>query len=178
MSNTTEPTAHSCIVCNTDQHPLYSCAQFKSLSHDRMLSTLKDNNICLNCLRPGHYVRQCRSQHRCRRCRKPHHTLLHVDTANESGPSTPVADPPANPNITSHAAMGFTSNSLLMTCCVSIDAPDGSTVKARALLDSASSASFVSERLAQSLCLPRSPLSARISGVAGLMHKSPNTVSY
>ena len=57
-----------------------------------------------------------------------------------------------------------------MTCEVNIN---GSTVKARALLDSASSASFISERLAQSLSLSRSPLSARISGVAGLIHKSP-----
>ena len=43
-----------------------------------------------------------------------------------------------------------------MTCRILIEAPDGSSVEARALLDSASTASFVSERLAQSLRLPRS----------------------
>ena len=53
-----------------------------------------------------------------------------------------------------------------------MESPDGSLVKARALLDSVSSASFVSERLAQSLNLPRSSQSAHISGVAGLMRTS------
>ena len=75
--------------------------------------------------------------------------------------------------ILSHTTTGLSSDSLLMTCQVVVGSPNGSVVKARALLDSASSASFVSERLAQSLCLPRSPLSATISGVAGLTHTSP-----
>lgn len=60
-----------------------------------------------------------------------------------------------------------------MTCCVLVDAPDGSSVEARAILDSASSASFVSERLSQTLGLPRSDQNTKISGVAGLSHNSP-----
>lgn len=51
-------------------------------------------------------------------------------------------------------------------------APDGTSVEARALLDNASSASFVSERLAQTLRLPTINQKARISGVAGLSHHS------
>ena len=43
----------------------------------------------------------------------------------------------------------------------------------RALLDSASSASFILERLAQSLHLPRSRRDVRIIGVADLSHESP-----
>ena len=41
------------------------------------------------------------------------------------------------------------------------------------LLDCASSALFISERLTQSLCLPHSSQNIRISGVAGLSHGSP-----
>ena len=161
----------NCFVCKTDQHPLYCCTKFKSLPHDRMLSTLKDNNICINCMRPGHFVRQCRSLSRCKKCQKSHHTLLHLDTANEGTPAGPTTNP-SEISIPSCAARGIASNSLLMTCRVRIDTPDGSTVEARGLLDSASSASFISERLAQSLCLHRTPQSARISGVAGLTHNS------
>ena len=68
--------------------------------------------------------------------------------------------------------MGIKSNLLLMTCRVLVKAPDGSSVEARALLDSASSASFISEQVAQSLRLPRSHQSTRISGVAGLTRYS------
>ena len=42
---------------------------------------------------------------------------------------------------------------LLMTCRVKIIGPDRSTTQARALLDSASSISFVTDRLVQRLCL-------------------------
>ena len=58
-------------------------------------------------------------------------------------------------------------------CRVLVDAPDDSSVEARAILDSVSSASFVSQRLSQSLRLPRSRQGVQISGIAGLSHNSP-----
>ena len=60
-----------------------------------------------------------------------------------------------------------------MTCYVQVKAPDGSFVKACALLDSASSASFISEKLAQMQNLPRSSQSTHISEVASLIKSSP-----
>ena len=76
--------------------------------------------------------------------------------------------------VSSNTAVQLKSNSLLMTCRVLVHAPDGTSVEARALLDNASSASFVSERLAQSLRLPRISQRAGISGVAGLSHHTSN----
>lgn len=75
--------------------------------------------------------------------------------------------------ITSNTAMKLQSNTLLMTCRVLITAPDGSSIEARALLDNASSASFISERLVQSLSLPRISQRIRVSGIGGLSHKAP-----
>ena len=60
-----------------------------------------------------------------------------------------------------------------MTCQVMVKAPDGSKVKARALLDSASTSSFVSERLVQGLGIPRSRQRITVFGVAGLSSTSP-----
>ena len=170
----------TCVVCKSGKHPVYACPKFRSLTHDRMVSTSKANNLCLNCLRPGHFIRDCKSSHRCRKCQKPHHTLLHTEVREDAvhtqggnsanpEPSSVVATTP----VSAHAAMGIKSNLLLMTCNILVESPDGSSVKVRALLDSASSASFVSERLAQSLSLPRSSQKARISGVAGLVRSSP-----
>ena len=166
-----DETSANCSLCKNEKHPLYVCPRFKALSHDKMVSTLKDNKCCMNCLRSGHFVKQCKSLHRCRKCQRPHHTLLHIEaergsqTDTTSAPSHSAAKP-----VTSHTAAGLSSNALLMTCRVLIDSPDGSTVEARALLDSAS---FVSERLAQTLSLPRSRQSTKISGIAGLSHGSP-----
>ena len=66
----------------------------------------------------------------------------------------------------------FLPIALLMTCQIMVKAPDGSLVKARALLDSGSSPSFVSKQLTQSLSLSWSHQNLRISGVAGLFQQS------
>ena len=172
-SFTTNTTASSiCVVCKTEKHPLYTCAKFKSLSHDEKLSVLKTNNLCSNCLSSGHFKKQCRSIHKCKVCQKPHHTFLHVDqqTSPKFSGSTESKD---TTHVSSNAAMKLKSNALLMTCRVSVLAPDGSFVEARALLDNASSASFVSERLVQSLSLPRFNQHVRVSGIGGISQRAP-----
>ena len=167
-----------CFVCNTGKHPLYGCPKFRSLPHDRMMSLLKSNGLCLNCLKPGHFLKECTSTHRCRKCQKPHHTLLHVEAPIERREKSDVLSTTvplssgANP-VHSHVAQtgSKTRQFLLMTCRVLVMSPDGFTTQARALLDSASSASFVSERLAQHLHLPRHRRQAQITGVGGLTHQ-------
>ncbi len=61
-------------------------------------------------------------------------------------------EPPSD--VVTGTAIKLRSNTLLMTCRLVVCPPDGTRVEARALLDNGSSASFVSERLAQTLRLP------------------------
>ena len=124
-TNASDSTA-DCVLCKGEKHPLYACVRFKALAHDKMVSTLKSNNLSMNCLRPGHFVKQCKSAHRCRQCQKPHHTLLHFESEQSSPSSTGTSVQP----VMSNAAVGLTSNSLLITCRVLIDAPDGSSIEA------------------------------------------------
>ena len=77
----------SCIACKKEKHPPYACPKFRALGHDDMASLLKANNLCLNCMRPGHYVRECTSYNRCKHCQKRHHTLLHIETGSEPSPA-------------------------------------------------------------------------------------------
>lgn len=170
--------ATQCVVCG-DKHPLYACSRFKALPHEQKLSVLREHHICMNCLGADHYIKQCKSNSRCKRCQRPHHTLLHRET---SDPQPAAALQPATMSqasgggentVSSHAATGLKTSTLMMTCRIIVSGPNGATLEARALLDSASSASFVSERLAQTLHLRRANHSATISGIAGLSHKSP-----
>ena len=85
----------------------------------------------------------------------------------------PTDDNPTEARVPSHPAVKLKSSLLLMTCRILVSAPDGSMVEARALLDNASSASFISERLVQSLCLPRTRQNVRVSGIGGMSHGSP-----
>ena len=153
------------ILCQNEKHPLYVCPKFKSLSHDQKVSLLKDNNLCMNCLSSGHFIKQCKSVHNCRKCQKPHHTLVHVDRQADNNV--------AEARVPSHPAVKLKASVLLMTCRVLVSAPDGSSVEARALLDNASSASFVSERLVQILCLPRARWNMHVSDIGGLSRDSP-----
>ena len=163
----------TCVVCESGKHPIYMCAKFKAFPHEKMLSTVKANGLCINCLKSGHFVQECKSSHRCRKCNRSHHTLLHLEPKQGSQIArdrivTPAQLPQSDPLVTAHAAVGVKSNLLMMTCLVVVESPDKSSVTARALLDSASSVSFVSERLAQSLGLSRTSQTVHVTGVAGL----------
>ena len=167
-----DPSSNRCILCKTEKHPLYSCQKFRSLPHEEKISTIKVNNMCMNCLGKGHYIADCKSLHRCRKCQNPHHTLLHTDRRERQRdqphhqPATPLS---SEPEVSANAATTrLKPCSLLMTCQVRIIAPDGSSLKVRALLDSGSSASFVSERLVQSLHLGRTKQKVSVSGIGGV----------
>ena len=158
----------TCAACKGGKHPLYACQTFKAMSHDKMMTVVRGNALCRNCLRPGHFAKQCPSSQRCKRCQKPHHSLLHIEPPPENQEKQqPNEQPKAH---MSHVTRTTTvqHHVLLMTCRVLASGLDGSTTQARALLDSASSTSFVTEHLAQLLCLPRSRQVARIAGIGGM----------
>ena len=152
-------------MCSTGKRSLYACVKIKSMSHKEKMVALKAKKLCSNCLGPGYLWRQCTSIHKCRDCQNPHHTLLHLDRGSISSFPAAVSTPQTLLNATPQ--MGTSANStnmsdsnnpqknficttmgvrcnLLMTCCVCVTSSNGSHVIARALLDSASSASFVS----------------------------------
>lgn len=65
-----------------------------------------------------------------------------------------------------HAPQSGCRRGVLMTTCqVQVTGPDGSTAQVRALLDTGSSTSYASERLAQRLCLPRREQNAPVDVV-------------
>ena len=60
----------NCTVCKSDKHPLYLCPTFKAMPRDKIISILRSNNLCINCLKPNHFARQCPSLHKCKKCKK------------------------------------------------------------------------------------------------------------
>ena len=67
-----------CVLCTYEKHPLYAYPKLKWLPHEK-ISTLKENHLCMNYLNSGHFVKHCKSIHKCRKCQRPYHTLLHVE---------------------------------------------------------------------------------------------------
>ena len=176
---------NNCTVCGMDKHPLYICRKFKTLSYEQRLAVARERQSCLNCLKEGHFKSQCPSIQRCQRCNKPHHTLLHKPTSEGTSTGTPsesrrrsrtrspqVNGPSSVPTQITHLAHPDSKSRqqcvLLMTCQLLVITANGQRTRARALLDSASSTSFITERLAQHLRLPRQRGHVQVAGIGGI----------
>jgi hypothetical protein len=173
-----------CPVCQ-GEHLTHQCQKFLSMPVSKRSGSVKENKLCRNCLRAGHPASQCRSAHRCRQCRKAHHTLLHFETLSPTAESfsPPAAVLPGNaeapsavvPHTSANLVRDPNSRVLLMTAQVLVHGPDGRFVRARALLDSGSTASFVTQKLAKSLNLKLQHINITIEGIGARPEKAPPT---
>ncbi|XP_066585608.1 uncharacterized protein [Prorops nasuta] len=163
-----------CAHCGSN-HLLYQCKDYLALTPQARSKFAFSQNLCINCLRPGHSCSNCSSSSRCRKCSKMHHTLLHFDKSGTGGSksrgTTPAANSasepePSSSHSTTHLSVTDTRSILLDTFFARIDAPDGCRIIVRGLFDTGSETSFISENLAQQLRIPRKRINATIHGVA------------
>ena len=127
------------------------------MSHEKHLAKARKHNLCLNCLRQGHYSIQCKSTRRCEECGGKHHFLLHSEKGKgeEDKGASETRKTREEERVANYNTNGRNKRVLLMMCQVVIQGPEGSATQARALLDLGSETSFITERLAQQLRLPR-----------------------
>lgn len=142
-----------CVVCD-ESHYILNCDIFLGLDVDARTQKVKKLKLCLNCLKKGHYIADCKSS-RCKICGKRHHTLLHVDTSKISNEKT--VSPKENESSTTLTALfsGATREVLLSTAIIDILDAKGNAHKVRALLDSGSQSSFITSRICKKLNLQR-----------------------
>ncbi|KAM8702168.1 hypothetical protein ACLKA7_000726 [Drosophila subpalustris] len=160
------PQTHSsCPLCNAKDHFLSKCSKFLSLSPQLRHKEAKRMHLCLNCLRKGHVLQQCRSGH-CKHC--PY-----------NAPSVSLAQAVVVPQPTSSSALISTSSDsppealkskpaeyvLLPTAIIYAKSRSGTFLPCRALLDSASQLNFITARLAKQLQLKTHRSRISISGI-------------
>ena len=104
-----------CVLCGNEHHPLYVCPRFRSMSHDNRISTVRRLNLCMNCLNNSHFIKNCNSLHKCKKCQQSHHTMIHNETHNDAAPR--FSDPSFQPlsQVASNAAVKLKSSALLRT---------------------------------------------------------------
>ncbi|XP_065219773.1 uncharacterized protein LOC135845237 [Planococcus citri] len=164
----TPVTVPKCIDCG-ETHYLSQCTSFQSKSVADREAFVISKKLCKNCLRPGHLCSVCRSS-KCRKCEKNHHTLLHIDTTNQSGGSDP--DPKS-----SLLAIRNSKNVLLPTAVVKVR-KGRRFVLARALLDSGSQVNLVTEAFAKQLRLSKTPSDYSICGISSSKIQTNYIVSF
>ncbi|XP_072389700.1 uncharacterized protein [Diabrotica undecimpunctata] len=80
--------AKVCSYCKLDNHSIYLCQDFKSLSASSRRNFVQQNSLCSNCLGTRHRTIDCISRYSCSNCNRRHHSLLHSDSRNREAMST------------------------------------------------------------------------------------------
>ncbi|XP_070144621.1 uncharacterized protein [Drosophila kikkawai] len=152
-----------CDLCSKENHPVRLCPRFLQMSVDARSGYIKKKQLCLNCT------------HSCFTCRGRHHTLLHRTASSENMSASSSSHPtqasrPSSPNasastltVQNYFASGTTAV-LLGTAMIDV-CHFGKTYRARALIDSGSEATFISERLFNRMKLPFRNIQAEVSGL-------------
>ncbi|XP_073821196.1 uncharacterized protein [Musca autumnalis] len=185
----------TCKLCSSGVHVIRKCPSFLRMSPTQRYNEIKKNGLCLNCFSKVHTVKLCTSKFSCHKCNKRHNTLLHQEVVLPS--TTNVSKNHANSKPSSNAGTSnsfhvqstnskiqscFTTNSmavLLGTALVHVT-HNGMDYVARALLDSGSEGSFISEKIFKTIRLPYKDISAQISGlnntISASVHKECSIV--
>ncbi|XP_054746731.1 uncharacterized protein LOC129251357 [Anastrepha obliqua] len=163
-----------CVFCGSPEHAIYSCQLFANLDPNSRLGDVKKLALCLNCLKAGHQMRDCKSGS-CRTCQSKHHTLLHFNRstasltesqADASSLSTIRASAmTASISASLNAPVSPSDGVLLATAVILVKNRAGIFVSCRALLDSGSQLHFVTTRFANQLQLFKTKASATVSGI-------------
>ncbi|KAH8417437.1 hypothetical protein KR222_007157, partial [Zaprionus bogoriensis] len=169
----------ACVCCNESGHFIYSCNQFLSLTRQFRLRDAKRLTLCINCLKPGHQMRNSKAGS-CRTCGRKHHSLVHFESQPTShlnqNPTSETENSTNQPSCSSQPVNITTSTSLitqnsvsdamfLPTAIVNLKNRSGAWIPCRALLDSGSQLHIVTSRLAHQLQLPRQRSTAAVAGI-------------
>ncbi|XP_049308683.1 uncharacterized protein LOC125777638 [Bactrocera dorsalis] len=166
----------SCSICQKHDHIVYTCPLFASLSPSDRWKEAKRAHLCINCLKPGHQVQQCKSS-TCRCYSMKHHTLLHFTQVHQAvtgilettpGPSQPAVLVTRTSKSRSPSPLSRSCSTecvLLATAIVFVRNSVGSLIPCRAILDSASQLNFITTRLANQLQIKKSKSSLAVSGI-------------
>ncbi|XP_013148096.1 PREDICTED: uncharacterized protein LOC106110741, partial [Papilio polytes] len=154
-------TQFECLLCK-GTHRLFECTTFKSKSPEERTELVSKLNLCENCLRLGHKVQNCRLPGSCRSCKQKHNTLLHLTQSNECLNT--------NSNQSQNlSAITTNINSEILLCTAQVQLRNPNTnqiLTARALLDSGSQSTFITERIQVQLDLTPQPTNVNVVGLS------------
>ncbi|XP_062138858.1 uncharacterized protein LOC133847691 [Drosophila sulfurigaster albostrigata] len=137
------PKSKSCDLCSKENHPVRVCPRFLQMSVNERMTYIKQKSLWR------------------------HNTLLHRGDSAHNGASS-SSNIQSTPNPTATNVQNFFANNaqnvLLGTAVINV-CHLGTTYTARALIDSGSEATFISERLFQRIKLPFQSVRAQVSGL-------------
>ena len=196
-----------CPFCKTNSHFLNSCNSFGNLMVGQRFDFVKENALCINCLKKGHTVSSCRAMN-CKICKRPHHSLLHRNTnnpfnknnnnngnassnvcQNDNSASVSVCQIENSknsnqinetPSFNKATTLKISSNKdvvILATAVIEIKDKFGNFQPVRALLDSGSQVNFVTEETASRLKIHREHEGLNLIGIGEVETSTKQKIS-
>lgn len=162
-SSTTQQEALSCIYCKLN-HKIFVCPSFKLAPIENRLQFVTQNQLCKICLNP--HAKKCRYHFKCNVCKQSHNSLLHKDE--------PVAV--ASPSVTLMSGVSH-GQILLPTARVKLFSKTGTVITCRALLDSGSQASFITQKLTNLLGSMPCLTNSKIIGITNAEQKITHSIN-
>ncbi|XP_062549772.1 uncharacterized protein LOC134214408 isoform X2 [Armigeres subalbatus] len=169
-----------CVMCN-EHHPLYQCATFSKLVPEDKEKEIRKHQLCRNCLRKGHQVRECSSSSTCRHCRGRHHSQLCPNGCSNTNSFKPTENTqpkqPSSKPLIEHPSVSLSATVngtllehrrktvLLATAIIILVDDNGTEHPARALLDSGSECCFMTHSFSQLIKAHRQKLWCPIVGI-------------
>lgn len=93
----------SCMFCSFSNHEIRSCHKFQKLDIPGRWKWVRREKLCFNCLKSGHFGRQCREPScKVSNCRAYHHSLLHTDNEERANQQTPKRPETRSANFSSN----------------------------------------------------------------------------
>ncbi|CAI6373892.1 unnamed protein product [Macrosiphum euphorbiae] len=161
-----EKRSFSCQVCKLQPgHLLVHCSQFKKNSPKERHQIIKDLNRCFLCF-SEHLASQCKSTKSCVQCGKRHHSLLHLSDTDRPI-DEPEATTSAHVTVAAAKVKHCHASILLSTALVKVQNENGEVITVRALLDSASQSSFITESCVYRLGLSREKTKVTVQALSG-----------
>ena len=135
-----------CYMCN-DQHPLYACPQFKELKSVQRLTFIRDKHLCENCFRHDHNANSCPRDKVCGidGCTLKHSRFLHSAIVNL---------------VQGDNKLVFSEESVSIPY---VDVKVNNQIACSALLDTCSTTTFCTKRLAEKLGIRGKPISLELN---------------
>lgn len=179
----------TCQVCS-GQHKLYGCAVFKGMPVSERKNVVSTHRLCFNCLNFGHQVKQCKFSH-CSKCSRRHNTLLHEgviqgdqvtpDNTSESSqqPICNIVSMCASHNAQSPQGLSQTSSVqvILPTAVFYINDKEGTMRQCRAILDSGSQISCLTQPFVRQCNLNSKKMNIPIRGLGASHIKTVGVVT-
>ena len=150
-------------VCDFCQgpHVIYLCGGFRSLKPEQRLAHIREKGLCENCLRSNHSVDICYRPSKCGigGCTLKHSRFIHACRAGDGS----AGEPDAPTLSSSNARTTVFAQSTSQVCVPIVSVRVNNKVVGSSLLDTCSTASFISSKLAKELDLKGVPVTFELS---------------